>query len=264
MSATGQSLSQAPTDDARVSTLNRVPDVGDGATLVDLPGLVASAEPSVVFASMAAQCVPDLCDQCSIDIVEGLHARYRIVYPPPSAALRVNRVPEHFTATPDHVVQVHFDDSPHPDAAYRYGDAGLTERFHGTATLSWHSRGVGPADRTMAALLVQHAVRTVLWQRAERYARDAAANAKNLQIALQSSRHIGSAIGILMCLHKITQDEAFELLRLASQRRNRKLRDLALDVIDAGWLDPAKSHPHDPRATAPAMTVTWQAPPRER
>ena len=36
--------------------------------------LVASADPSVVFASLAAPCVPNLCDDCIIGLVDGTRA----------------------------------------------------------------------------------------------------------------------------------------------------------------------------------------------
>jgi AmiR/NasT family two-component response regulator len=58
----------------------------------------------------------------------------------------------------------------------------------------------------------------------------------HLEIALKSSRRIGMAMGILMAQHRIQDDRAFELLRLASQDQNRKLRDIAEDVILAGTL----------------------------
>jgi GAF domain-containing protein len=45
---------------------------------------------------------------------------------------------------------------------------------------------------------------------------------------------IGQAKGILMNQRKITADQAFEILREASQRQNRKLRDLAEDVAATG------------------------------
>ncbi len=61
--------------------------------------------------------------------------------------------------------------------------------------------------------------------------------AANLRQALQSSRDIGAAIGILMNRHLITREEAFDRLRTASQTRHRKLRELALDVAETGTLD---------------------------
>jgi GAF domain-containing protein len=56
----------------------------------------------------------------------------------------------------------------------------------------------------------------------------------NLNRALESNRDIGTAIGILMALHKITQQDAFRALTAMSQRTHRKLRDVALDVIQTG------------------------------
>jgi transcriptional regulator with GAF, ATPase, and Fis domain len=61
--------------------------------------------------------------------------------------------------------------------------------------------------------------------------------AMNLEIALQTSREIGIAIGILVERHKITPGQAFDLLRAASQRRHRKLRELAGDLVLTGDLD---------------------------
>ncbi len=61
--------------------------------------------------------------------------------------------------------------------------------------------------------------------------------AENLERAQQSNREIGMALGILMSRHRITRQEAFDLLRMASQHSQRKLRDVALDVVDTGMLD---------------------------
>lgn len=58
----------------------------------------------------------------------------------------------------------------------------------------------------------------------------------HLEAALQSNREIGAAIGVLMAHHRITQDDAFALLRSASQTLHRKLRDVAADVVATGAL----------------------------
>ena len=60
--------------------------------------------------------------------------------------------------------------------------------------------------------------------------------AVNLKAALDSSRTIGAAIGVLMAYHRVTQDEAFDLLRVASQHLHRKLRDVAVEVTETGVL----------------------------
>ena len=59
---------------------------------------------------------------------------------------------------------------------------------------------------------------------------------KNLKIALSTNRHIGMAIGVLMATHKLTSDQAFDLLRIASQDMNRKLSTLAKEVAETGEL----------------------------
>jgi AmiR/NasT family two-component response regulator len=61
--------------------------------------------------------------------------------------------------------------------------------------------------------------------------------AVNLERALESNRDIGVAIGVLMALHKVTREQAFDLLRMASQAKHRKVRDLARDVAETGTLD---------------------------
>lgn len=59
---------------------------------------------------------------------------------------------------------------------------------------------------------------------------------EQLEIALQSSRQIGTAIGILMARHLLTGDEAFARMSRASQQLNRKLRDIAEWVERTGTL----------------------------
>jgi hypothetical protein len=61
---------------------------------------------------------------------------------------------------------------------------------------------------------------------------------QNLEIALHTSRRIGAAIGVLMAQRHISQDAAFDLMRVASQTRHRKLRDIAEEVLYTGALDP--------------------------
>jgi GAF domain-containing protein len=59
---------------------------------------------------------------------------------------------------------------------------------------------------------------------------------QHLERALDASRRIGMAMGIIMALHKVDEHSAFEVLKVASQRTNRKLREIAEDVIRSGAL----------------------------
>ena len=56
----------------------------------------------------------------------------------------------------------------------------------------------------------------------------------NLEVALETNRRISVAIGIIMTRALVTEDEAFDLLRRASQRSHRKLREIAEQVVSTG------------------------------
>lgn len=58
----------------------------------------------------------------------------------------------------------------------------------------------------------------------------------SLERALESSREIGVAVGVLMTRHQLSREQAFDALRIASQNTNRKLRDIATEVGDTGIL----------------------------
>jgi hypothetical protein len=57
-------------------------------------------------------------------------------------------------------------------------------------------------------------------------------DAASLRRGLLSNREIGKAVGMLMMLHEMSEDEAFDLLRRHSQALNIKLADVAREVID--------------------------------
>jgi hypothetical protein len=90
------------------------------------------------------------------------------------------------------------------------------------AAFDERSVGLGLVLATHAALVLSKTI-----------ARDRAAN---LRRALDSNREIGVAMGVLMNQHGVTREQAFDLLRVASQDSNRKLVDVATDVADTGVL----------------------------
>lgn len=55
---------------------------------------------------------------------------------------------------------------------------------------------------------------------------------QHLEEALRSRPIIEQAKGIIMASEGATADEAFDALRRASQRQNRKLRDIAAEIVD--------------------------------
>jgi transcriptional regulator with GAF, ATPase, and Fis domain len=84
--------------------------------------------------------------------------------------------------------------------------------------------------QTVAMLLATHGALAVTAARL----RD---KTDNLERALKTSRTIGMAMGILMANHKVTDEQAFDLLRIASQHTHTKLADIATKVTETGALD---------------------------
>jgi GAF domain-containing protein len=56
--------------------------------------------------------------------------------------------------------------------------------------------------------------------------------ARTLAAGLESNREIGKAVGLLMAFHKVSDAEAFDLLRKASQDMNIKLAQVAREVVE--------------------------------
>ena len=56
-------------------------------------------------------------------------------------------------------------------------------------------------------------------------------HARNMEAAMQSRAVIEQAKGVLMAQRRVDADGAFDLLRDASQRYNRKLRDIAAGIV---------------------------------
>jgi len=57
--------------------------------------------------------------------------------------------------------------------------------------------------------------------------------ARNMGLAMQSRAVIEQAKGVLMAQRHVDADQAFEILREASQRYNRKLRDIAVGIVES-------------------------------
>lgn len=58
--------------------------------------------------------------------------------------------------------------------------------------------------------------------------------AEQLRQALRTSRRIGAAIGIVMARCAVSEEKAFDALAQASMGPQRKLRDLADEIVETG------------------------------
>ena len=92
----------------------------------------------------------------------------------------------------------------------------------------------------VAEALVGYAAVTIA--NAHRYAQ-AAAMAEQMRQAMSSRAVIEQAKGFLAAQRRITPDAAFELLAQASQHSNRKLREIATDVITSASRPPTPQPP---------------------
>jgi GAF domain-containing protein len=79
---------------------------------------------------------------------------------------------------------------------------------------------------------------------------DARQATANFRTALNTRTVIAQAQGILMGRQGISADEAFDILRRASQRSNRKLRDVAADMVN-GLEHAGTSRERNPEGAAP-------------
>ncbi|MCW2523775.1 MAG: antitermination regulator [Frankiales bacterium] len=100
----------------------------------------------------------------------------------------------------------------------------------GALVLASHEPGFFSDDLVeMGAIFAEHASVSL-------EAAAAGDESDDLRAAVTSNRRIGMSVGVLMATHRCAEEQAFDLLRAASQNDCHKLRDLAEDVILAGAL----------------------------
>lgn len=151
-------------------------------------------------------------------------------------------------------------DDSFTDAVYVCDDVAAEERWGrwgpqaqaelGVASVLWQRLTLPDDPGTVAALTIFSDVRHAFDKRAVGMglvlashgsllvsAKLARGRAINLMQALESNREIGVAMGILMQRHRITREQAFDVLRVASQNSNRKLSAVAGEVADTGILE---------------------------
>ena len=106
------------------------------------------------------------------------------------------------------------------------GDKRAALSFYARKPSAFDDRDIGTAVifAPFAGLTVQNALN--------------ARKVEQLEMALQSSRQIGTAVGILMARHLLTTEDAFARMSGTSQQLNRKLRDIAEWVERTGSLPP--------------------------
>lgn len=202
------------------------PSIASSATeLSAMLGLLQAApDPLSVFKSLTRVVVPRVCDASSVQLSVGGQSSqlsYRVTSSNgyEQAVGRGLAEPDGKLLRPDLVAVPIEPPTVEGQPAYR---GVLTMRFYGLCPTLAHA--------LFGQLLVEHAISLVLREQL-------AAKIANLQCALGSNRDIGAAMGILMARHRLTTDQAFDLLRRTSQHCHRRIVSIAAEVIETGALD---------------------------
>lgn len=200
-----------------------------GTALHLLRHLVPSAEPAVVFTSLARLCVPEFSGACTVTIVEEGRPAYCVAYPRGVSSAQGEQGID--SGESRRRVSTPFNST----------DSDLGPRYRGTLVHAWPAeepRSTSNGAHICAArILADHAVNMITQERLADRARRAENKVTNLEFALAHSRQIGYAIGIIMATQKVTVDAAFAILRVASQRTHRKIRDIADDIVQSGCIE---------------------------
>ena len=110
-----------------------------------------------------------------------------------------------------------------------FEDTGSADLLAGLNLYAAKPEAFDEVDETIIGLVATHGAFAISAAQQRR-------RADGLTAALQSNRDIGAALGVLMTRLLVTREQAFDLMRIASQRTNRKLRDIAQDVLETGTL----------------------------
>lgn len=255
-------------------------------------GLVASPDPSVVFASLAQVCVPTVGDACIVSINSADRDPYamfwpqlELVAPLESPALADSGPVSADAPAADAVVR--FPGRSAGGSAARSAASGLSRRQHigldavftpfsaaraqgtevaarpqyeGAFTLILQSGRPSAQQALLAQLLVDRAVALVDRERMGEELASATARADGLETALSSSRVIGMALGVVMERYKLSSTQAFDLVRRMSQFSHLKLRDVADNIVATGEVVLPAGVP----VVRPATKLAVPAPPKPR
>ncbi len=221
------------------------------------PGDLATALARMARDLLAQETVQQTLDRIvayAVSLVDGCEAAGILAVE--SGTLRTLAVTDGLAAESDRI-QVELGEGPCLDSTlrdarvYRIEDMATDERWARYAGKA-RELGIGSAmgfllytrDRNLGALNVYGSERRAFTAHSEHvgwllasHAAVAFASARSdaqLQRALASRQDIGEALGIVMERHKITEDEAFDLLRRRSQEQNVKLRELARHLTETG------------------------------
>jgi hypothetical protein len=224
------------------ATQSATPNASEPVRLITTvaAGLIRSADPAAVFGSLATAYARHTATRCTIELLTGSTVCLIQTPAAPTAPAPEAAVSEQTTLSVVARQLLAGDGAPlwGPDwFAVPIGAAEVratgAETPVGSFTCRFPGRRADHGQLAPAQYLLSLATEVL---QAERLLAKAQSQVANLEIALKSNRDIGTALGILMNAHLVTQEQAFLMLREVSQHSHRKLRDVANEVIFTGVL----------------------------
>ncbi len=236
--------------------------------------LPASSEPVAVFTAVTVLCVPALGDRCRVTIHGEDDPRTGLDQAPSQRPVSIDQPAPRRPASA--VVEYPPGGvTADCDIAWAHGSMLVTAfdvpartdhaRYHGELLTGWgDGRVASDYHAALARLIVNQAVAVVFQARAADAARRAETHNAHLRKALGTNREIGIALGIIMTTLHTTLEPAFELMRMTSQSSNRKIRDIADDIVHDGGIGSISEFVNTFPTDRPAVPVAPTAPFRAR
>jgi hypothetical protein len=189
--------------------------------------LTADADPLVVFREFASLLVPSFCEEASATVYRGAVLAKWQQQPPMTADVptsRVDRGGRGWTIT------LHTVGRPGPD-----GDGGILD-YVAAISCSGHGEHPAPGDVALVKLAGQTAADLVQQARQRYLLESRQQQIVHLEVALETNRVIGAAVGIVMARRNLPYVKAFHLLSVLSQTTNARLVAIAQSVVHNGDL----------------------------
>jgi hypothetical protein len=196
-----------------------------GRVLTGLRHLSAAVEPARVFTDLAAVCVPALCDECLIEIVEQGGHRYRIRRPGPGPGRAIAATDGMTNPAANDCAGMGERRWSGRGAVVTVTDGSVIARFGnppgggpdytGQLVCTWrHGHVPVEADAALVGVLVDHAIALVHRERTTTPVSHPDA-AGQVRLALDGTQRIAAAAGILMALYHLSPAQARRLLARA-------------------------------------------------
>ena len=235
-----------------------VPPLADARSelerVLELTGRIeAGTDPFAAFVSVAKVIVPEMAAECVVELVTDGAELCRAAVTDDGSAVAYDNDGEPLASTRSMMRSAACELVIDDIVAVPVVSSIALEPYIGALTCVSPHRP--PAElASLMRLLVARTIDMVAGKRLSQALASERSRTHNLESALDSNREIGMAMGIIMARLGCTREDAFDRLRQASQDGNRKLRDIAAEVVLTGTFEPppatAKSAGHPASRTS--------------